>query len=135
MTSKCFLLSIELLFHSIAIIKNQSDLSEVVETKDRLVRHFETLIHAHAYKNNPVNWYAEQLNLSPRYLSNHCRQMAGIGPKKYITKHYLKLIKQWLLRSDKSVKQIAFENNISEAALCKLFKREVGITMTDYRSG
>ena len=54
-----------------------------------------------------VAYFAKQLCYSPKHLSSVVKQACGKSPLKIINEHAMRLIKDQLLRSDKSMKEIA----------------------------
>lgn len=82
-----------------------------------------------------VNFYATQLGVSPRYLSQVTRRMADQTPKAIIESTLLSRIKG-LLESQGSISfgEIAGRLGFSSSShLSTLFKRLTGVTPTEYR--
>lgn len=81
-----------------------------------------------------VHFYAEQLNVSSRYLAQVARRISGKSPKMIIDEYIVKEIERELTTTTHTVQEIA--NNFgfsSQAHLTKFFKKMKGITPTEYR--
>lgn len=82
-----------------------------------------------------VNYYADRLGVSPRYLSQVTRRMADTTPKSIIESTLLFRIKEMLDHSpaipfQKIAEDLDFS---SQSHLSNLFKRLTGITLSEYR--
>jgi len=130
---KGFLLAMELLINAIAQ-ETQSILASADKKKDRIVSAFKMSVRANVHKSTTVKFYADALNISPKYLTNHLKKITGKSAKQWILELLLVSIKKQLINSDLPVKQIAYNHNYDESSLSKLFKKHVGYTMMQYRS-
>ncbi len=80
-----------------------------------------------------VSYYATQLHVSPRYLSQVTRKVASQTPKAIIDSTLLSRIKDLLLTTC-TVQEIAYALEFSsQAHLTNFFKRYTGITPTEFR--
>lgn len=132
---KCFLLSLELLLNNIANEQNiDIQQNNNKHQKDNLYTSFIQLVKSNIHRQCSVTWYACQLSISPKYLSNHLTKRTGKSAKAIITEEFLISIKKSLLNTNKSIKEIALDHNYTESKLCRLFKNSVGYTMSEYRS-
>ncbi len=95
---------------------------------------FVDLVLQNAGKNNDVQFYAEQLNLSGRYLAQVTRQMADKSPKMIIDEQLTKKIEVLLRTTDHTVQEIANECGFSsQAHLANFFRKTAGMSPTGYR--
>ena len=81
-----------------------------------------------------VHFYADQLNVSSRYLAQVTRRISGKTPKNIIDEYVLKEIERELTTTTHTVQEIA--NNFgfsSQAHLTKFFKKMKGTTPSLYR--
>ena len=79
-------------------------------------------------------FYAEQLCLASHYLSPLIREASGESPSTWITKAVISEAKVLLKQSDKTVLQISEELGFPNAPFfCRYFKRETGMTPSEYR--
>lgn len=130
---KCFLLSFELLLSAIAN-KLTNETKKQAFGKATLIQKFITKVKKYIQTQKTVSWYAGELHVSPKYLSNHVKTQTAGSAKRLIIQYLLISVKKALLNTNKSIKQIAYEHSHSEANLCKLFKKNVGYSMSVYRS-
>ena len=81
-----------------------------------------------------VHFYADQLNVSSRYLSQVTRRMSGKTPKGIIDEYIVKEIERELTTTSRTVQEIANEFGFSsQAHLTKFFKKMKGTTPSQYR--
>lgn len=78
--------------------------------------------------------YAAMLNITPKYLNNIVNEMTGHSTK-VIIDHFVALqIKLSLRRSEKSVRELAWEYHFEDDAFfCHYFKRHIGKSPHQYR--
>jgi len=78
---------------------------------------------------------AEQVNLSPNYLSDLLRKETGKTTQEHIHYFLLEIAKDRLLGSDKSVKEIAHSLGFEYSQyFSSLFKKKMGISPTEFRN-
>ena len=83
-----------------------------------------------------IDFYAQRLFLSPRYMSTLVKQVSGKAAKQWIDDAIITRIKVELRHTNKSAAQIADEMNFPNPSFfCKYFKRMTGLTTQDYREG
>lgn len=81
-----------------------------------------------------VNWYSDQLCLTPKYLSEIVKSVSGKTAGQWIANFVIIEIKQLLLNTDLSVKEIATEMNFpNQSFLGKYFKHATGQSPSAYR--
>ncbi len=81
-----------------------------------------------------VRFYAEQLNVSGRYLAQVTRRMSGKTPKAIIDEYIVKEIERELSTTTHTVQEIAHRFGFSsQAHLSKFFKKMRGITPSEFR--
>ena len=79
-------------------------------------------------------FYAERMNISPQYLSRLVFEASGAAASDWINRAVTLQAKLLLRSSGLTVEQIAEELHFSTTPyFCRFFKREVGITPTEYR--
>lgn len=102
----------------------------------KLYREFLTLQEQLCSHSHDVNFYADRIGVSPRYLSQVTRRMANTTPKAIVESTLLFHIKTLLdQRPPLSFQKIAEELDFSsQAHLSNLFKRLTGMTPTQYRN-
>ncbi|NLV52943.1 MAG: helix-turn-helix domain-containing protein [Bacteroidales bacterium] len=81
-----------------------------------------------------VAFYAEQLNVSPRYLGQVTRRFSGRSPKAIINERIIQEITTLLSTTQKPLKEIAAEMGFSsQTHLSRYFKSLKGISPSEYR--
>lgn len=82
-----------------------------------------------------VNYYAEQMNISSKYLTNIVNQMTGHTPKTIIDQYVILQLKMHLKRSTQSIKEMAWEFHFADVSFfCRYFKKHTGLTPQQIRS-
>lgn len=83
-----------------------------------------------------VHFYADQLNVSSRYLAQVTRRISGKAPKTIIDEYLSREIERQLSTTTKTVQEIAADLGFSsQAHLTKFFKKTNGVTPSEYRKG
>jgi len=67
---------------------------------------FLDLLHSIEVKHRPIEWYAGELCISPKYLSSLCKKNSGKTASEWITELVLEDIRYYLKQTDYSIKQI-----------------------------
>ncbi len=81
-----------------------------------------------------VAFYAEQLNVSPRYLGQVTRRICQRSPKAIIDERITKEISVLLSTTHKSLKEISFEMGFSsQAQLSRYFKKQTGHSPSQHK--
>lgn len=92
------------------------------------------LIVEHCHKQHDVHFYADRLCITPYYLSKITRKTIGISPKELIDRQIVMEIKQLLLSTEVSVKEIANCFHFDSVSyLGRYFRRHTGMTPTKFR--
>lgn len=82
------------------------DNSIVAHVNNNHFQHFLDLLHFVEVKHRTVEWYANELCISPKYLSALCKKYSGKTANEWITEHVLEDIRYYLKQTDYSIKQI-----------------------------
>jgi len=81
-----------------------------------------------------VDYYADKLNISARYLYRICQENTGLSPKQLIDLQIIGNIKKMLLSTDLSIQQIADIMGFpDQASLGQFFKRNEGVAPQMFR--
>ena len=103
--------------------------------KDRLFQRFITLLSHPANTEREVRAYAEQLLVTPKYLSAVCKEKSGRTAMDWITENTVVHIKYYLLQTDLTVKEIAFKLDFPDVSFfCKYVKKHLGQAPLEYRN-
>lgn len=82
-----------------------------------------------------VKYFAEQLHLSPNYLSDLLKKETGKNGTEHIQFHVIELAKDKLLSSTVSVSEIAYDLGFEYPQyFSKMFKKKTGMTPAEYRN-
>lgn len=82
-----------------------------------------------------VNYYAAQMNISSKYLTNIVSQVTGHTPKTIIGQYVILQLKLHLKRSTQSIKEMAWEFHFADVSFfCRYFKKHTGLTPQQIRS-
>lgn len=102
--------------------------AEIIFTK------FIKLLEGNFKQERRVGWYAEQLNITPKYLSETIKNVSRRTPNEWIDNYVTTEMRIQLRNSTKSIKEIAEEMNFAnQSFLGKYFKEHVGISPSEYR--
>ena len=112
---------------------HNSEQSHPKGRKEVLFHSFVELLNGVSGKHE-LPFYAERLNISPHYLSRLTAEVSGIAASDWINRAVILQAKLLLRDKQLTIEQIAEELNISTLPyFCRLFKRETGVTPTEYR--
>ena len=82
-----------------------------------------------------VNYNAEQMNISSKYLTNIVNQVTGHTPKTIIDQYVILQLKMHLKRTTQSIKEMAWEFHFADVSFfCRYFKKHTGLTPQQIRS-
>ena len=103
--------------------------------KDLLFQRFITLLSHPANTEREVRAFAEQLLVTPKYLSAVCKEKSGRTAMDWITESTVGHIKYYLLQTDLTVKEIAFKLDFPDVSFfCKYVKKHLGQAPLEYRN-
>lgn len=81
-----------------------------------------------------VQWFAERLNITPKYLSEVCKQRSNKSASEWIVEVTLNDIKQKLAHSGESIKEVAFQLGFPNSSFfCQYVKKHTGMTPNHLR--
>lgn len=122
-------------FHdSLEPFVNLNSPSQVFNSANNLFNAFIDLLSSSYPKKRSVNYYAEKLFVSPKYLSSICKGKCGEPASKLIKDYVTRDIKYLLKCPDKSIKEIANELEFSNLSFFgKYVKNQLGISPKQFR--
>jgi len=95
---------------------------------------FITLIKEYNVESRKVSFYADKLNVSPKYLSVLVKKATGRHPTEWIDDYTVKEIKTRLISTDDSIQSISNELGFSTPShMTKFFHDKTGSTPKEYR--
>lgn len=102
--------------------------------KEDLFGRFIDLIIGNSARHRDVEFYADRLCISKRYLAAITRRITGDTPKETIDKHVVQEIKMTLAFSDLSLGQLAERFGFPDQSyMGRYFKRYTGFSLSEYR--
>lgn len=103
--------------------------------KDQLFKQFVTLLSRPDNTNRSVQAFAEQLKVTPKYLSAICKAKSGRTAMDLITEATVRNIRYYLSQTELSVKEIAFKLRFPDVSFfCKYTKKHLGKSPLEFRS-
>ena len=101
---------------------------------DAIFARFIKLVEKNCKVERRVHWYAEQLDVTPKYLSEMVKQASLHTPNEWIDNYVMLAIRVQLKNSSKSIKDIANDLNFpNQSFLGKYFKLHAGVSPREYR--
>jgi AraC-like DNA-binding protein len=101
---------------------------------DIIFSNFIRLLEQHFRKERRVSWYADQLGITPKYLSETVKHVSKRTPNEWIDNYVILEIRVLLKNSTKNIKEISDELNFpNQSFLGKYFKEHVGVSPTEFR--
>lgn len=104
-------------------------------TANNHFQRFLDLLHSLEVKHHTVEWYAQELCISSKYLSALCKKHSGKTANEWITEHVLEDIRYYLKQTDYTPKQICdligFPNT---SFFGKYVKEHFGMTPIQFRA-
>lgn len=108
--------------------------AKAITRLDIIFSKFIRLLEQNFRKERRVNWYAQQLGITPKYLSEAVKQISKRTPNEWIDKYVTLEIRVLLKNSTKSIREIVEEMNFPNTSFFgKYFKEQTGITPGEYR--
>ncbi len=99
-----------------------------------LFNRFMMLMERDYKQSRDVNYYADLMNISSKYLTNIVRQVTGHTPKTIIDQYVILQLKMQLKRSNQSIKEMAWEYHFTDVSFfCRYFKKHTGLTPQQVR--
>lgn len=116
------------------IMRNKT-LNHLPLTKHELLfQNFIRLVVQYHKEQHLTAYYAEQLQVSSKYLAATIKKISNKSAKEWIDSYIITTAREMLCSSNKSIQQITAELHFSDQAFfCKFFKRYIKISPKDYR--
>ena len=100
-----------------------------------LVTNFLELVAKHHLENRDVTFYADKLCISASYLYKMTFKVLNASPKALIDRQVISAIKNYLMSTDLSIKNIAAQLHFKDASyMCRLFRRMEGTSPQKFRN-
>ncbi len=140
-TDRLIINIIELILNNCLLCYDRQFATRSEGNKNVLVR-FESLIEEYLHGDKPrtegfptVKYFADQTGLSPNYFGDLIKKETGETAQFYIRSKLLDAVKETLLSTDLSVKEIAYRFGFNYPQhLSRLFKKNTGLTLSQYKA-
>ena len=108
--------------------------SDISGRSSQLYNEFLEAVQLHYHTNRDVAFYADCLNVSPRYLSQVAHRISGKSPKCIIDHTLAEALACQLRTTQKTIQEIAYEHGFaSQAQFSKFFRKQMGHTPSEWR--
>ena len=123
------------MLHAKAYLHQQPDDSANANNRsEELYHQFLASVEQYFHHYADVTFYAEQLNVSPRYLGQVTRRVCGRSPKAIIDERIISEVTTMLTASRCQLKEVARQLGFSsQAHLSRFFKKRKGVSPTEYQ--
>lgn len=102
--------------------------------QDEIFKRFMTLVHEYCASEREVNFYADKLCISTKYLTGICRSVTGKSAKQIIDDFAILEIKVLLQSTELTMQEIADRLNFPDQSyLGRYFKRHEGVAPKEYQ--
>lgn len=120
---------------TVYVESHQPALELLFDRSSELYSEFISKVEAHHKTNSDVAFYADAINVSPRYLAQVCKKIADKTPKQIIDDYLIAAIRNQLVSTNMTAQEIAFKFGFSsQSHFAKFFKKAMGCTPKEYRS-
>lgn len=103
--------------------------------KEKLVYDFFCLVLEHYQKNSEVTFYADKLNVSPKYLAMVVYSLTGRSAKSWIVEYMILEIKALLRNCSLDIKEVVSRTKFpNQSLLSRFFRKYAGMSPTEYRN-
>ena len=107
---------------------------DILRQGDRIYRKFMLLLAEKSNANRSVKSYADELCVSPKYLTGVCRRHSNSTASELIAASMISRIKHLLLYSDLSIKEVAAEMGFDNLSFFgKYVRKHLGLSPNNYR--
>lgn len=105
-----------------------------VTREQQIFDRFINLLGIHHMRQRSVKFYANEMCITPKYLSHTIKGYSGKSPLEWINDYVLLEAKIMLRHGDVSIKEIAYNLNfLTQSAFGKYFRQQLGIGPKAYR--
>lgn len=114
--------------------QNHADGEEDAPRAQQLFDKFMTLLQAYHEKERSLQFYADKMYLTPKYVSGMIKSYSGKAALEWINEYVVLEAKMMLRYTQMSVQEIAYALNFpTQSAFGKYFKQQVNLSPRQYR--
>jgi len=104
-----------------------------VNSSDYIFRTFTQLLREHPHERE-VQWYAKQLSITPKYLSEICKERSGKSASEWIADFTVAELKHYLRNTTLPIREVARVMEFPNASFfCQYTKKHTGMTPNHFR--
>ena len=123
----------EIMLYLDHIIGDEAQPRESVNSSDYIFHQFMSLLHEHPHQRE-VQWFAAQLNITPKYLSEICKARSGKSASEWIAEITVAEITHLLRHTTMSIHEVAQELEFPNTSFfCQYTKKHTGLTPNHFR--
>ena len=116
------------------VIYRVKNFDESLRRSEKVFTNFLKMVEENCRKERRVAWYAQQQNITPKYLSEAVKRVSGRTAVEWVENYVTMELRVLLKNSTKTIKEIANEMNFpNQSFLGKYFREHVGVTPSEYR--
>lgn len=117
------------------LVSTGVDVGHYSSRSKELFAKFIQLLHDNFKESRNVAYYADAMNVTPRYLTKIVTECTGSSAKKNIDEYVIMQIKLVILNTDDAINDIAWRFKFENFSFfCDYFKRHTGLTPNEYRN-
>lgn len=117
-------------------VLNKPSKEEKQSRGERIFVNFVQLVEQNFREQRQVQWYAKEMNITPKYLSEVISTVSRRTPNEWIDKFVTTEMRNLLRHTNMKMFEIAQELNFpSQSFFGKYFKENVGVSPSEYRNG
>lgn len=117
-----------------ALLHEQGFNSQRNVKRDKVFMQFVDLINQNFRVQRSVSWYADQMGITAKHLSETVKRVSGMTPSEWIETFVLREVCISLRYTSKPLKKIAEELNFpNQSLLTKYFRKKFDMSPSDYR--
>ena len=123
------------MFYDVGNIINRVRKLDKPQTRaEAIFTNFIKMVEANYKHERRISWYAIQLGITPKYLSETVKAVSRRTPNEWVDNYVMMELRVLLKNSTKSIKEITEEMNFpKQSFLGKFFKEHVGISPNKFR--
>lgn len=116
-------------------LQNDTPKNPAISNREKITYGFKRLVAKHFPEHKEVTFYASNLNITPKYLSEVLQMELGKSAKNFIDEYVMMEAKSLLKQTHLSIQEICYWLGFEDAShFTKSFKKLMSITPTAYRN-
>lgn len=116
------------------VIYRVKNFDESLMRSEKVFTKFLKMVEENCKRERRVSWYAQQLSITPKYLSTAVKRISGRTAAEWIENYVTMELRVMLRNTSKNIKEITEEMNFpNQSFLGKYFKEHVGMSPSEYR--